>query len=105
MRVSTLCLGAMTFGEADAKSFMHKVGSDRDESFRMLDRSLAAVNTGERVDVAVRDLQSLHCNRSAAHCEAFDPVAQQGPPGAVAVTQHVLGATPETSPGSSARTV
>jgi aryl-alcohol dehydrogenase-like predicted oxidoreductase len=39
-RVSALCLGAMTFGEADEKSFMHKVGSSEDESFRVLDRAL-----------------------------------------------------------------
>jgi hypothetical protein len=28
VKVPVLCLGAMTFGEADDKSFMHKVGSD-----------------------------------------------------------------------------
>ncbi|HYO97286.1 MAG TPA: aldo/keto reductase, partial [Polyangiaceae bacterium] len=38
-RVSVLCLGAMTFGEADEKSFMHQVGSSEDESFRVLDRA------------------------------------------------------------------
>ena len=27
-KVSALCLGTMTFGEADEKSFMHKVGCD-----------------------------------------------------------------------------
>jgi aryl-alcohol dehydrogenase-like predicted oxidoreductase len=36
-QVSVLCLGAMTFGEADEKSFMHKVGSDEAESFAVLD--------------------------------------------------------------------
>ena len=30
LEVSTLCLGGMTFGEADEKSFMHQVGSDAD---------------------------------------------------------------------------
>lgn len=39
-RVSVLCLGAMTFGEADEKSFMHGVGSSEDESFQVLDRAL-----------------------------------------------------------------
>ena len=28
LKVPALCLGAMTFGEADDKSFMHKVGCD-----------------------------------------------------------------------------
>ena len=39
-QVSVLCLGAMTFGEADEKSFMHNVGSDEAESFAVLDRAL-----------------------------------------------------------------
>lgn len=39
-QVSVLCLGAMTFGEADEKSMMHKVGSSEDESFAILDRAL-----------------------------------------------------------------
>jgi predicted aldo/keto reductase-like oxidoreductase len=39
-QVSVLCLGAMTFGEADASSFMHKVGSDEAESFAVIDRAL-----------------------------------------------------------------
>jgi aryl-alcohol dehydrogenase-like predicted oxidoreductase len=50
-QVSILCLGAMTFGEADEKSFMHKVGSSEDESFAVLDRALEAginfVNTAD----------------------------------------------------------
>jgi len=28
LRVSTLCLGTMTFGESDSTSFMHNVGCD-----------------------------------------------------------------------------
>ena len=31
VKVSELCLGAMTFGEADEKSFMHKVGQRRED--------------------------------------------------------------------------
>ena len=42
VRVSSLCLGAMTFGEADERSFMHKVGSDEETSHAVLDRALAA---------------------------------------------------------------
>jgi len=40
LKVSTLCLGAMTFGEADEKSMMHKVSADEATSFALLDRSL-----------------------------------------------------------------
>lgn len=40
MRVSALCLGTMTFGEADANSFMHKVGCDEPTSFAIMNRSL-----------------------------------------------------------------
>ena len=34
VKVSELCLGAMTFGEADENSFMHKVGSDGLDLYR-----------------------------------------------------------------------
>ncbi len=55
-QVSELCLGAMTFGEPEAGSFMHKVGSDREESFRMLDRALeAGVNFIDTADVYGQD--------------------------------------------------
>lgn len=37
MSVSTLCLGTMTFGEADESSFMHKVGCDEPTSHAILD--------------------------------------------------------------------
>ena len=51
-QVSVLCLGAMTFGEADEKSFMHNVGSNEDESFAVLDRALeAGVNFVDTADV------------------------------------------------------
>ncbi len=40
VKVSNLCLGAMTFGEADEKSFMHKAGSDEATSHAVLDRAL-----------------------------------------------------------------
>lgn len=55
-RVSTLCLGAMTFGEADEKSFMHKVGSNEAESFAVLDRALeAGINFVDTADVYGQD--------------------------------------------------
>jgi aryl-alcohol dehydrogenase-like predicted oxidoreductase len=40
LKVPVLCLGAMTFGEADEKSFMHKVGSDEKTSFAIMNRAL-----------------------------------------------------------------
>ncbi|MBM4359668.1 MAG: aldo/keto reductase [Deltaproteobacteria bacterium] len=55
-RVSTLCLGAMTFGEADEKSFMHQVGSTESESFRVLDRALdLGINFIDTADVYGQD--------------------------------------------------
>jgi len=56
VRVSSLCLGAMTFGEADEKSFMHKVGSDEATSHSVLDRALAAgINFIDTADVYGQD--------------------------------------------------
>lgn len=40
LKVPVLCLGAMTFGEADDKSFMHKVGCDEPTSFAIMSRAL-----------------------------------------------------------------
>ena len=52
VQVSTLCLGGMTFGEADEKSFMHKVGSDEATAHAVLDRALAAgINFVDTADV------------------------------------------------------
>jgi aryl-alcohol dehydrogenase-like predicted oxidoreductase len=41
VKVSTLCIGTMTFGEADEKSFMHGVGCDEDTAFGILDKAVA----------------------------------------------------------------
>ena len=40
LEVPVLCLGAMTFGEADDKSFMHQVGCDAKTSFAIMSRAL-----------------------------------------------------------------
>lgn len=56
VRVSALCLGAMTFGEPDEKSFMHNVGSDVATSHAVLDRAFAAgVNFIDTADVYGQD--------------------------------------------------
>ena len=56
VKVSNLCLGAMTFGEADEKSFMHKVGSDEDTAHAVLDRALdRGVNFVDTADVYGQD--------------------------------------------------
>jgi len=56
LKVSELCLGAMTFGEADDKSFMHQVSADQATSFRMIDRSLdAGINFIDTADVYGQD--------------------------------------------------
>src|SRR3954469_13937630 len=56
VKVSSLCLGAMTFGEADEKSFMHKVGSSEETSHAVLDRALdKGVNFIDTADVYGQD--------------------------------------------------
>ncbi|MFT4622683.1 MAG: aryl-alcohol dehydrogenase-like predicted oxidoreductase [Myxococcota bacterium] len=55
-QVSALCLGTMTFGEADANSFMHNVGSSESVSFDVMDRALAGgVNFWDTADVYGQD--------------------------------------------------
>lgn len=56
LRVSSLCLGTMTFGEADANSFMHKVGCDEATSFAIMNRSLElGINFFDTADVYGQD--------------------------------------------------
>jgi len=56
VKVSNLCLGAMTFGEADEKSFMHKVGSDEATAHAVLDRALdKGINFVDTADVYGQD--------------------------------------------------
>lgn len=56
LRVSSLCLGAMTFGEADEASFMYKVGSDESTSQAVLDRALElGINFIDTADVYGQD--------------------------------------------------
>jgi aryl-alcohol dehydrogenase-like predicted oxidoreductase len=56
VKVSSLCLGAMTFGEADEKSFMHKAGSDEATAHAVLDRAVAAgINFIDTADVYGQD--------------------------------------------------
>ncbi len=56
VKVSELCLGGMTFGEADEKSFMHKVGSDEPTAFRVMSRALElGVNFIDTADVYGQD--------------------------------------------------
>ncbi|HEY1812568.1 MAG TPA: aldo/keto reductase [Kofleriaceae bacterium] len=56
VKVSNLCLGAMTFGDADEKSFMHKATSDVPTTFDVLDRAVAAgVNFIDTADVYGQD--------------------------------------------------
>jgi aryl-alcohol dehydrogenase-like predicted oxidoreductase len=54
--VSTLCLGTMTFGEADAGSFMHGVGCDEATSFDIMSAALdAGVNFFDTANVYGND--------------------------------------------------
>ena len=56
VRVSPLCLGAMTFGEADESSFMHKVSCDEETSFAIMNRALdQGINFIDTADVYGQD--------------------------------------------------
>jgi aryl-alcohol dehydrogenase-like predicted oxidoreductase len=56
LKVSTLCLGTMTFGEADETSFMHGVGANEGTSFAIMDKSLdAGINFFDTADVYGQD--------------------------------------------------
>lgn len=56
LRVSTLCLGTMTFGEADEHSMMHKVGCDEPTAHRIMDHALdAGVNFFDTADIYGND--------------------------------------------------
>jgi aryl-alcohol dehydrogenase-like predicted oxidoreductase len=56
VKVSTLCLGAMTFGDADEQSFMHKVGCDEPTAHAILDRAVdAGINFVDTADVYGQD--------------------------------------------------
>ena len=50
VKVSTLCLGAMTFGEPNDQSFMHQVATPEADSHALCDRFVAA--GGNFIDVA-----------------------------------------------------
>jgi len=56
VKVSPLCLGTMTFGEADEKSFMHGVGCDEETALRIMNRARdAGVNFIDTADVYGQD--------------------------------------------------
>jgi aryl-alcohol dehydrogenase-like predicted oxidoreductase len=56
LEVSRLCLGAMTFGEANEKSFMHNVGASEETSFAIMDAAReAGVNFIDTADVYGQD--------------------------------------------------
>lgn len=56
VKVSPLCLGAMTFGEPDESSFMHGVATDAESALGLMDRALAAgINFFDTADVYGND--------------------------------------------------
>lgn len=56
LKVSSLCLGTMTFGEANENSFMHEVGCTKEESFEIMNRALdAGINFFDTADVYGQD--------------------------------------------------
>ena len=56
LKVSSLCLGAMTFGEADENSFMHQVGADKKTSMDIMNAALdKGINFIDTADVYGQD--------------------------------------------------
>jgi len=56
LKVSTLCLGAMTFGDADEKSFMHEACADGATSRAIMNKALdAGLNFIDTADVYGQD--------------------------------------------------
>lgn len=56
VKVSTLCLGTMTLGEADEKSMMHGISADESTSFEIMDTALeAGINFFDSADVYGQD--------------------------------------------------
>ena len=56
LKVPVLCLGAMTFGEADENSFMHGIGCSEQTAFAIMDRALEhGLNFLDTADVYGQD--------------------------------------------------
>lgn len=56
LKVSRLCLGTMTFGEADASSMMHGISADEKTSFSIMDQAVeAGINFFDTADVYGQD--------------------------------------------------
>jgi aryl-alcohol dehydrogenase-like predicted oxidoreductase len=56
LKVTNLCLGTMTLGPADAKSFMHNVAADEETSFLIYERAVeAGINFFDTADVYGQD--------------------------------------------------
>ena len=56
VKVSKICMGAMTFGEPDETAFMHKVATDEKTAFGMMDKAFeAGVNFIDNADIYGQD--------------------------------------------------
>lgn len=56
LKVSVLCLGALTFGEADEESFMHDVGCDAKTAFSLMSHAIErGINFIDTADVYGQD--------------------------------------------------
>ena len=56
VKVSNICMGAMTFGEPDNTAFMHKVATDNKTAFAIMDRAFeAGVNFIDNADIYGQD--------------------------------------------------
>lgn len=75
-KVSTICLGAMTFGEPAAGSMMHNIAASEETSFAIMDRALeAGVNFLDVADVYGNDgLSERVVGKWLAHSKRRDEV-------------------------------
>lgn len=56
VKVSRLCIGAMTFGEADNRSFMHQVCCDEDTSYKLMNKAYeSGINFIDTADIYGQD--------------------------------------------------
>ena len=106
VKVSSLCLGAMTFGEPDATSFMHGVACDEQTAFALMDRALQAGincidtanvygNDGLSERVVGRWLASRKRRNDLVIATKFRFRMSEGPNGAGASRYHIVRAVEE----------
>ncbi|MEM6992701.1 MAG: aldo/keto reductase [Myxococcota bacterium] len=106
VRVSTLCLGTMTFGEAKEGSFMHQVGCDEATSFQLMNEALdGGVNFIDTADIYGHDgltervvgawFENDHRRDEVVLATKFRFRMHEGPNGTGASRYHIVRAVEE----------